>query len=291
MNNILDIKNGIIIFNNQKLDVVIDMDDIIWFNANNLCIVLGYRDCRSALHQHVDKLDRKYLKNIQYKLKIKKEKNTQPNSIYINESGLYSMLFKSRLPIGKQFKRWVTTEVIPSIRKYGQYIINDKYKKKLRKTNKEIENLKKQYEEIENNIKKNEYPEGGLFYIMKTNKENVFKIGITKNMNKRCKTYNTSIVNNANILYYKKIACPVEIELCVKSLLHKYRYRDKREFYTCDIERIKNALNKCIKVIKECDRDNTCDKKQKIQNGGNHLMQQIYNLLDIKIEYYKKIIK
>lgn len=159
-----------------------------------------------------------------------------------------------------------------------------KYKQKLKKTNKELDKLKKEYNEITNNLKSNDYPKGGVFYIMNTNKEDVLKIGISNNMKKRCNTYNTSFVNNVKVLYCKKVACPIEVELCVKSLLHKYRYRDKREFYTCNIDKIKDVLKKCLKVLKE----NNCDLKCNYQKGGHNLILNTCDLLNKKIVRYNK---
>lgn len=249
MNNIFDIKNGLILFDNNILDIIADVDDILWFNAKNVCIILGYNNTKKAIRNHVDDNDRKYFMFIKTKYKISKYKNFQPHSIYINESGLYSLLFKSRLEIGKKFKNWITSEVIPNIRKYGKYIMSEKYNKKLKKLNNEIENLKRENENIKNNLKMEKYPIGGIIYVMKTNKDGIYKIGISNCLNSRCKTYNTSIVDNVNIVYYKKIDCPIQFELCVKSLLYKYRYRNNREFYFCDLTKIKNAIKNCMETI------------------------------------------
>src|SRR5439155_23466440 len=56
--------------------------------------------------------------------------NQQPEEIYINESGLYSLILSSKLPKIKEFKRWMSSKVIPSIRKYGSYSIQIKYEHK-----------------------------------------------------------------------------------------------------------------------------------------------------------------
>ena len=289
MDKIIDIKNNILIFNNKKIELIIDIYNVLWFNAKEVCVALGYKSSIDAIKDNVEKENKTKLELINKKKKIKRH----PHTLYINESGLYSLLFNCRFTICKEFRKWITEDVIPSIRKYGYYEIQKKYKQKLKKTNKELEKLKKQYEEIEHNLKKNNYPKGGLFYVIETNKNNILKIGISNNMNKRCNTYNTLFVNNVDVLFYKQIACPIEVELCVKSLLHKYRYRNKREFYTCDIEKIKNAFFKCVKVIKENNNENNCKSICNNQNGGSfsYLIYNIYNILKSKIQMYEHIIK
>lgn len=85
-----------------------------WFCAKDVCDVLGYGNSREALSKHVDKED---VTKCDTLTNGGKQKNT-----FINESGLYSLIFGSTLPIAKEFKRWVTSEVLPSIRKNGAYL-------------------------------------------------------------------------------------------------------------------------------------------------------------------------
>lgn len=85
-----------------------------WFVGKDVAIALGYSKARNALAAHVDREDKKDAP-IQGPLG-----GTQTMTI-INESGLYSLIMASKLPTAKQFKRWVTSEVLPSIRKQGSY--------------------------------------------------------------------------------------------------------------------------------------------------------------------------
>ena len=110
--------NGLFIYNEYKLDVALDNKNIIWFNANNLCEMLKYKDFRSALKQHVEKNNKTYFKNINHKFQNIKNKNAQPNSIYIDEIGMYSLLFKSRLNFGKKIREWIIGDVLINIKKY-----------------------------------------------------------------------------------------------------------------------------------------------------------------------------
>lgn len=85
-----------------------------WFVGKDVCDVLGYKNHRDAIAKHVDEDDKGVAKcdtlgGVQ-------------DIVIVNESGLYSLIFGSTLPAAKQFKRWVTHEVLPQIRKTGKYI-------------------------------------------------------------------------------------------------------------------------------------------------------------------------
>lgn len=256
MDKLIDIKNGILFFNNKKINIIIDKNNNVWYNSLDICNVLNYKDPKDAIKRHVENIDKKQLKNISTIFKNKKH----PNAIYLSESGLYSLLLGSTMKVGKDFKKWIIYDVIPSIRKYGKYELIKKYKDKIKKINQLVNELKNENENIKNNIKHEKYPTGGLIYVIKTKLDGIYKIGITNNMNKRKWTYNTCIPNNAEILYFKKINCPVKIELCVKSMLYDFRYSNKREFYDCNPELIKKTINKCIKMTND---NNLC-----VQEGG-----------------------
>lgn len=100
----------------QIRTVVIDSD--AWFVGKDVALVLGYADVNKAIAMHVDDEDKKF------------NDKTSPSfgqrgATLINESGLYSLILSSKLPNAKKFKRWVTSEVLPAIRKTGGYIPHD----------------------------------------------------------------------------------------------------------------------------------------------------------------------
>lgn len=90
-------------------------DDTIWFVGKDVARALGYEKPTDAVRKKVDEDDRGVSK-------IETPSGTQEMTI-INESGLYSLVLSSKLPTAKAFKRWITSEVIPSIRKTGGYIM------------------------------------------------------------------------------------------------------------------------------------------------------------------------
>ena len=117
------------IFNNPSFGsvrVFTDENGEPWFYGNDVAKILGYSYLDNAIRDHVDEEDRKSLK---YKASVKMAGSlwTNPNDfsskIVISESGVYSLVFGSNLPSARQFERWVTKEVLPSIRKTGSYSV------------------------------------------------------------------------------------------------------------------------------------------------------------------------
>ena len=89
-----------------------------YFVGQDVASVLGYKDTSDALKKHVDSDD---------KLTRRFADSGQNREMYIiNESGLYSLILSSKLPTAKRFKRWVTGEVLPAIRKHGAYLTEQK---------------------------------------------------------------------------------------------------------------------------------------------------------------------
>ena len=110
--------NELQIFENAEFGSVrtVMIDDTPYFVGKDVATALGYGNSREALHKHVDDEDKNTV--------TIRDGNTRgnPNVTVINESGLYSLVLSSKLPNAKKFKRWVTNEVLPSIRKHGAYM-------------------------------------------------------------------------------------------------------------------------------------------------------------------------
>lgn len=108
------------IFENPNFGKIrtVEIDGEPWFVGKDVAEVLGYQNPSKALSDHVDeedKLNNETLSSL-----------GQRGGWLINESGLYSLVLSSKLPTAKAFKRWITSEVIPSIRKHGAYMTPDK---------------------------------------------------------------------------------------------------------------------------------------------------------------------
>lgn len=89
-----------------------------WFVGKDIAENLGYSNTRKAIIDHVDSEDKNTVT-------IRDGIQGNPNLVVINESGLYSLILSSKLPQAKKFKRWVTSDVLPSIRKHGMYATDE----------------------------------------------------------------------------------------------------------------------------------------------------------------------
>lgn len=107
------------VFNNEEFGSIriLEISGEPWFIGKEIAIALGYENTRDAIARHVDEEDKNTVA-------IHDGIKGNPNMTIINESGMYALIFSSRLPKAKEFKHWVTSEVLPSIRKTGSYSTN-----------------------------------------------------------------------------------------------------------------------------------------------------------------------
>lgn len=108
--------NQLQVFNNEEFGqvrTVVQSEDV-WFVAKDVAEVLGYNNTSKAIQMHVDEDEKADLPIW--------DGRQNRNQKVINESGLYSLILSSKLPSAKKFKKWVTSEVLPSIRKHGAYM-------------------------------------------------------------------------------------------------------------------------------------------------------------------------
>lgn len=107
------------IFSNAEFGEVrtLTIDGEPWFVGRDVATILGYSNPRDAIRKHVDDEDKGVAKCDTL--------GGNQELVIINESGLYSLILSSKLPTAKQFKRWVTNDVLPSIRKHGGYLTQE----------------------------------------------------------------------------------------------------------------------------------------------------------------------
>lgn len=106
------------IFSNPQFGNVriLELNGELWFVGNDIATALGYEKPRNAIVTHVDEDDA-------LKQGVADNLGRVQETTLINESGMYSLIFGSKLPSAKAFKKWVTNEVLPSIRKTGGYSV------------------------------------------------------------------------------------------------------------------------------------------------------------------------
>lgn len=130
--------NNIKVFENSEFGKVrtVVLNNEPWFIGKDVAEILGYSNTNKAIQVHVDDED-KFIRSSRgtemgklfTSLKEMQEKLGRQDNWFISESGVYSLIFGSKLPTAKKFKRWVTSEVLPTIRKHGAYMTEDTIKK------------------------------------------------------------------------------------------------------------------------------------------------------------------
>lgn len=109
--------NALQVFTNPEFGTVrtLLLDNEPWVVGIDIAAALGYKNPRDALYKHVDSEDKGVAK--------RDTLGGKQDMTIINESGLYSLILSSKLPSAKRFKRWVTSEVLPALRKTGSYTV------------------------------------------------------------------------------------------------------------------------------------------------------------------------
>lgn len=117
--------NDLELFNFEGNNVrTLEIDEEVYFVGKDVAKVLGYARLQKAVNDHVDPEDKiEKIVNISQS----SQNRTKPEmTLLITESGVYSLIFNSKMPNAKRFKRWVTSEVLPAIRKHGAYMTDEK---------------------------------------------------------------------------------------------------------------------------------------------------------------------
>jgi prophage antirepressor-like protein len=236
--------NELKIFENPEFGQIraVEIDGTPYFVGKDIALALGYADTVNALKQHVDSDD-----------KIMGLQNTTPYIIdsmgrmqyptFINESGVYSLVFGSKLEEAKNFKHWVTSEVLPTIRKTGGYVSNEEmfintylpyanestkliFSQTLRTVREQNETIKQQRAEI-------------------SHKEDVI-IGLVEDIDLATKRQRiTQIMRHGADNNYQD-----RYNLLYREFERKYHCDLKRRMQTCDIKpKIKNKMDYIDRVM------------------------------------------
>lgn len=140
-----DVTNNIQVFSSEEFGQIrtVEINGEVWLVGKDVADNLRYQNGSRDINRHVDEDDRQKIMVF--------DGNQNKETIVINESGLYSLVLSSKLPTAKKFRRWVTSEVLPSVRKNGGYIQNQEnlspeqiVANALIVANKIIEDMKKQ---------------------------------------------------------------------------------------------------------------------------------------------------
>ena len=265
-----------ITFEDNKIIVIIDNGGIIWFNAKQICLSLEYKQTAKAISNHIESSDKIQLKNMDITFDLQQ----QPDSIYINETGLYTLLISSKNKRAKKFVKWLTNDVLPTLRKKNIDTTDVEINKLLQKIN-ELETKNKL---LQNDLKLEKFPDGAMVYVIEDidiDNEKYYKIGKTDDMNKRIGIYNTHSIHNKKVVHYVELLCPLQLETCIRSMLYKYRYKNKKDYFKCDLKKIIKAFDKCMESIK-------CVENH-IGGGSDNNNENVTKIY--KITYYENKLK
>jgi prophage antirepressor-like protein len=177
------------------------------FIAKDIAKMLGYKNINRDVNRHVDEEDMLTYQDALLKwgtemvpLKI------QPQTKLINESGFYSLILSSKLSSAKLFKRWVTSEVIPSIRQHGQY----KLTQQLQTLTADYEKLRQCHNSLKFKRNYHELEKGDCVYVCHNKLEppDRYKIGKTNNISKTLRAYRrNSPYTLLDYLFYTRARC------------------------------------------------------------------------------------
>ena len=277
---IVDIYQNIIDINGNKILILIDNDNKIWFSLRQIFKILEYKNVRIEI-QRIEIDDKeiltleKLMTNIPSKNHIEYDNYIRSYMKMISEVGLFMLLDKSKKPKAIELKKILYTKVLPSIRKTGEYKVDKEDKLKLKKLTKKLQIIQKEqsmkkltskkYTDYKNTSGK------GFIYILKVKtlrngkEQQCYKIGYATNLNKRLETYKTGhpdieLVHQENVNVSK-----TQLEKCVLNLNIMKRLSSKNEII-CDssLKDIINEIQDCKKLIQKY--SNKSNSKTKINN-------------------------
>ena len=277
-NIIIQIYDNILKFNNTEVIILFDNTNSIWFSYIHILKAIGYKNVK--LQKARIDIDNKYFNTYSNILNLSssniKNINIQSHTKMINEAGLYLLLNKSNKPFAKQLLEQFYTEVLPLIRKTGEYKVGREDKLKLKKLTKKLHLIQKEQSIRNTTTKKYTNTTGkGFIYVLnaktlKRGKEKkCYKLGYATSLNKRLDTYKTGhpdieLVHQENINVNKK-----QLEKCVLNLNIMKRLSSKNEII-CDstLDEIKKEIQDCKKLISKYSKSNT-SKNNNIHKSRN----------------------
>jgi prophage antirepressor-like protein len=266
-NLIVDIYQNIIDINGNKILVLIDTNNKIWFSLRQILNTLEYKNIKAEIKRI--EIDDKEIITLEQLLKVVHKHTNfefnnyiQPHMKMVSEVGLFMLLDKSTKPIAIELKNILYTNVLPSIRKTGKYSVNSEDKIKLKKLTKKLQLIQKEQSIKRLTTKKyskyNNLSGKGFIYVLKVkilhngSEVQCYKIGYASNLNKRLETYKTGnpdieLVYHENVGVSKK-----QLEKCVLNLNIMKRLSSKNEII-CDksLTEIKSEIKDCKKLIKK----------------------------------------
>ncbi len=267
------------IFQNNDIPIILDKNNNIWFQALPICAILNYSNKHKAIYSHVEPDDiRQY-----HKIELI-NKDFHHKSLFITESGLYCLVLKSKQKEALDFQKWIIRDVLPNIRKYGEYKLKKELKEELNNKILKIISTKDEIiKKLTRKLHKEIYEKGQLVYVhvyTTYEKYPLYKIGYSKKLDKRIMNYGTGHTDNGSIVFH--IKCH-NMKLVEDVLKHKLKWC----LYDKNREMVKIKLDELILIIEETihDLDDKIikdDVEQLLTNSDNELDASNKELIEIK---------
>jgi len=301
---IFDCEAWLMTINNKNIKIIGTFEKP-WISGKELCEALGYKDVKSALIKNVKNKHKKPISELFEEKKLaaleaanffwpftSEIKYHEGKAVYISEHGAYHLAMKCELPIGDAFRDWLAEDVIPSIRKTGQY----KLQQQLTDAMEQLEQEKIKVEQVEQRAAKAERKALRVskfmnritvrehkmewIYIGTTRQyslERLFKIGSTTRLTSRIPQYNTGRPGAADPFYYAwamKCFNSKDLDYHIQKLLIDFKYNDPK------------------KVLEEQNKDNRAEMYHGIKfTDLRDILTFIINNYDASIEYLTNFIK
>ena len=276
---ILDINN--LSFNNSKITIILDDKDEPWFKAKDVALVLEYRDLDQCIRKNIDDDDKKTQETLGPVSETGLTYN-EKNTIFINESGLYQLILSSKKEEAKKFKKWITADVLPSIRKHGEYKLKQSLNQLTASFKDQLSLKEKENSELKNKlslvgdlvIERGNIKRTQIFYIA-TSKiyscQNIFKIGGVDNyslIKSRFKTYNTERPKK-DVFYYAAIFICHDyrlVENMISSFLFNFKIPGKKEMFRINFNDLLDVSRKIIDQLDEYISYFNCNQQRFVDN-------------------------
>lgn len=246
-----------------------------YFHAVQLCKLLEIVNSHKVIKNNVDKSDIFYLKDIVKNYKTLYS-NVQGTTKFLNEAGMLTLLLSSRTKKAKEIQYWVTHDVLPEIRKHGEYKVIHPLKLEIENLKKYVNEQQSEIQVLEHNMKTKKYKVGGSVYILRAvNKTLDFgqdeimfiRFGRSKNMNNRVPQYDTCHKNRVQVMKTVYVEDKKVIENCVIAKMDKFAIQSGKDFFKCSYNDIIKEVASCVKFYDHVDIDQTPDQiEDQIEN-------------------------
>jgi prophage antirepressor-like protein len=278
MSSIVNIFDNLLKYNDKNVFIIMDIHNNIWFKIKDVLKLLDYTGSNKFTRiKGVNDENICKMKYIQIGTSMSLPSNMQPNTVFINEAGLYQLLSNSHKKMAVDFRNDLFTNILPTIRKTGSYKMQETDNNKLKRLNQKLKNKMKKLEE-ENNYYEDKHiykpTNNSYVYIIKKDigRKKCYKIGYTDDIEKRLTVYRTSKPGMKIIYYIAIIFDGKQTEDCIKSINKLHEMKNKTDdLCFLSLKQLKNSIIDCLDMMKThvC-KCNLCKKKLHIKDIDKH---------------------